>query len=223
MIKILLVEDDKIIVASLSEYLNSEGYLVRSVSGQAAAMKLLAEEKADLVLLDVSLAEGNGFAACRAIKAEFDIPVIFLTASGDEFSTVTGFDLGADDYIAKPFNPVEIVARVKAQLRRANRTTGSTLTVRDLTLDTASFQLWKDGRQILLTPMEYKILAMLMRSPGRIFTKIQLYEGAIGTYFEGDDNTMMVHISKLREKIEDDPKNPRYIITVRGLGYKIEK
>ena len=96
MIKILLVEDDKIIVASLSEYLNSEGYLVRSVSGQATAMKLLAEEKADLVLLDVSLAEGNGFAACRAIKAEFDIPVIFLTASGDEFSTVTGFDLGAE-------------------------------------------------------------------------------------------------------------------------------
>ena len=95
MIKILLVEDDKIIVASLSEYLNSEGYLVRSVSGQTAAMKLLAEEKVDLVLLDVSLAEGNGFAACRAIKSEFDLPVIFLTASGDEFSTVTGFDLGA--------------------------------------------------------------------------------------------------------------------------------
>ncbi len=109
MIKILLVEDDKIIVASLSEYLNSEGYLVRSVSGQTAAMKLLAEEKADLVLLDVSLAEGNGFAACRAIKAEFDVPVIFLTASGDEFSTVTGFDLGADDYIPKPFRPRELM------------------------------------------------------------------------------------------------------------------
>ena len=118
MIKILLVEDDKIIVASLSEYLNSEGYLVRSVSGQAAAMKLLAEEKVDLVLLDVSLAEGNGFAACRAIKAEFDVPVIFLTASGDEFSTVTGFDLGADDYMEKPFDSKELVARVKAVLRR---------------------------------------------------------------------------------------------------------
>lgn len=105
MIKILLVEDDKIIVASLSEYLNSEGYLVRSVSGQAAAMKLLAEEKADLVLLDVSLAEGNGFAACRAIKAEFDVPVIFLTASGDEFSTVTGFDLGARRLHSKAVSP----------------------------------------------------------------------------------------------------------------------
>ena len=118
MIKILLVEDDIIIVASLSEYLNSEGYLVRSVSGQAAAaMKLLAEEKADLVLLDVSLAEGNGFAACRAIKAEFDVPVIFLTASGDEFSTVTGFDLGADDYIPKPFRPRELISRIRNVLR----------------------------------------------------------------------------------------------------------
>ena len=112
MIKILLVEDDKIIVANLTEYLNSEGYLVRSVFGQTAAMKLLAEEKVDLVLLDVSLAEGNGFSACRAIKSEFDIPVIFLTASGDEFSTVTGFDLGADDYIPKPFRPRELISRM---------------------------------------------------------------------------------------------------------------
>ena len=115
------------------------------------------------------------------------------------------------------------MARVKAQLRRALRTGSDVLTVGDLTLDTASFQLTKGGKQILLTPMEYKILALLMRSPGRIFTKIQLYEGAVGSYFEGDDNTMMVHISKLREKIEDDPKNPRRIITVRGLGYKFEK
>ena len=115
------------------------------------------------------------------------------------------------------------MARVKAQLRRAARSTGDVLTVRDLTLNTANFQLTKGGKSILLTPMEYKILALLMRSPGRIFTKIQLYEGAIGTYFEGDDNTMMVHISKLREKIEDDPKNPSRIITVRGLGYKLEK
>ena len=106
MLKILLVEDDKTIVANLTEYLNGAGYIVRSVSGQAAAMAVLAEEKADLVLLDVSLAEGNGFSACRAIKSEFDLPVIFLTASGDEYSTVTGFDLGADDYIPKPFRPL---------------------------------------------------------------------------------------------------------------------
>ena len=115
------------------------------------------------------------------------------------------------------------MARVKAQLRRASRTSADVLTVGELTLNTGSFQLTKGDEVIPLTPMEYKILAMLMRSPGRIFTKIQLYEGAVGSYFEGDDNTMMVHISKLREKIEDDPKAPRYIITVRGLGYKIEK
>lgn len=135
MIKILLVEDDKIIVASLSEYLNSEGYLVRSVSGQAAAMKLLAEEKADLVLLDVSLAEGNGFAACRAIKAEFDVPVIFLTASGDEFSTVTGFDLGADDYIPKPFRPRELISRIRNVLRLTG-SMGKTVKLGDVVVDT---------------------------------------------------------------------------------------
>ena len=110
MLKILLVEDDKTIVANLTEYLNGAGYIVRSVSGQAAAMAALAEEKADLVLLDVSLAEGNGFSACRAIKSEFDLPIIFLTASGDEYSTVTGFDLGADDYIPKPFRPRELMS-----------------------------------------------------------------------------------------------------------------
>ena len=115
------------------------------------------------------------------------------------------------------------MARVKAQLRRAGRTGQDVLTVRDLALDTVTCQLSKRGVPVALTPMEYKILALLMRSPGRIFTKIQLYEGAVGPYFEGDDNTMMVHISKLRDKLEDDPKDPRYIITVRGLGYKLEK
>ena len=110
MLKILLVEDDKTIVANLTEYLNGAGYIVRSVSGQSAAIAVLAEEKADLVLLDVSLAEGNGFSACRAIKSEFDLPIIFLTASGDEYSTVTGFDLGDDDYIPKPFRPRELMS-----------------------------------------------------------------------------------------------------------------
>ena len=122
MTKILLVEDDKAIVANLTEFLNNEGYIVKSVSGQTAALKLLAEEKIELVLLDVSLAEGNGFATCKAIKAEYDIPVIFLTASGDEFSTVTGFDLGANDYIPKPFRPRELVSRIKNVLRLTGNT-----------------------------------------------------------------------------------------------------
>ena len=220
---ILIAEDDDDIRSLLRLYLEGEGYRVLEAPDGAAALRLAREESPDMAVLDVMMPEMNGFELTQALRKYSDIPLLILSAKSQDNDKILGLNLGADDYIAKPFNPVEIVARVKAQLRRANRTTGSTLTVRDLTLDTASFQLWKDGRQILLTPMEYKILAMLMRSPGRIFTKIQLYEGAIGTYFEGDDNTMMVHISKLREKIEDDPKNPRYIITVRGLGYKIEK
>lgn len=220
---ILIAEDDDDIRSLLRLYLEGDGYRVLEAPDGAAALRLAREESPDMAVLDVMMPEMNGFELTQALRKYSDIPILILSAKSQDNDKILGLNLGADDYIAKPFNPVEIVARVKAQLRRANRTTGSTLTVRDLTLDTASFQLWKDGRQILLTPMEYKILAMLMRSPGRIFTKIQLYEGAIGTYFEGDDNTMMVHISKLREKIEDDPKNPRYIITVRGLGYKIEK
>ena len=122
MTKILLVEDDKAIVANLTEFLKNEGYTVKSVSGQTAALDMLSEERSDLVLLDVSLAEGNGFAACKAIKEEYDIPVIFLTASGDEFSTVTGFDLGANDYIPKPFRPRELVSRIKNVLRLTGNT-----------------------------------------------------------------------------------------------------
>lgn len=220
---ILIAEDDDDIRSLLRLYLEGEGYRVLEASDGAAALRLAREETPDMAVLDVMMPEMNGFELTRALRKYSDIPILILSAKSQDNDKILGLNLGADDYIAKPFNPVEIVARVKAQLRRASRTTGSTLTVRELTLDTTSFQLWKNGKQILLTPMEYKILAMLMRSPGRIFTKIQLYEGAIGTYFEGDDNTMMVHISKLREKIEDDPKNPRYIMTVRGLGYKIEK
>ena len=220
---ILIAEDDDDIRSLLRLYLEGEGYRVLEASDGAAALRLARAEAPDMAVLDVMMPEMNGFELTQALRKYSDIPILILSAKSQDNDKILGLNLGADDYIAKPFNPVEIVARVKAQLRRATRTAGSTLSVGELTLDTASFQLWKGGQQILLTPMEYKILAMLMRSPGRIFTKIQLYEGAIGTYFEGDDNTMMVHISKLREKIEDDPKNPRYIITVRGLGYKIEK
>ena len=220
---ILIAEDDDDIRSLLRLYLEGEGYRVLEAPDGAAALRLARKESPDMAVLDVMMPEMNGFELTQALRKYSDIPILILSAKSQDNDKILGLNLGADDYIAKPFNPVEIVARVKAQLRRANRTTGSTLTVRDLTLDTASFQLWKDGRQILLTPMEYKILAMLMRSPGRIFTKIQLYEGAIGTYFEGDDNTMMVHISNLRAKVEDDPSHPKYIKTVRGLGYKIEE
>ncbi|HJC00662.1 MAG TPA: response regulator transcription factor [Candidatus Flavonifractor merdavium] len=220
---ILIAEDDGDIRDLLRLYLESEGYRVLEAADGAAALALARENMPDMAILDVMMPELNGYELTRALRKFSDIPILILSAKSQDNDKILGLNLGADDYITKPFNPVEIVARVKAQLRRATRENSTTLTVGELSLDTATFQLTKNGQPIALTPMEYKILALLMRSPGRIFTKIQLYEGAVGNYFEGDDNTMMVHISKLREKIEDDPKDPRYIITVRGLGYKIEK
>ena len=220
---ILIAEDDADIRSLLRLYLEGEGMRVLEAADGNTALELEREHTPDMAILDVMMPGLNGFELTRALRQYSDLPILILSAKSQDNDKILGLNLGADDYIAKPFNPVEIAARVKAQLRRTARRSGNVLTVRDLALDTASFQLTKRGEPILLTPMEYKILAMLMRSPGRIFTKIQLYEGAIGTYFEGDDNTMMVHISKLRDKLEDDPRHPQYIITVRGLGYKLEK
>ena len=220
---ILIAEDDADIRGLLKLYLEGEGLRVLEAADGTDALALVREHTPDAAILDIMMPGMNGFELTRALRKYSDIPILILSAKSQDNDKILGLNLGADDYIAKPFNPVEIVARVKAQLRRASRTSADVLTVGELTLNTGSFQLTKRDEVIPLTPMEYKILALLMRSPGRIFTKIQLYEGAVGNYFEGDDNTMMVHISKLREKIEDDPKAPRYIITVRGLGYKIEK
>ena len=222
MTKILLVEDDKAIVSNLTEFLNNEGYIVKSVSGQTAAMKLLAEEKVDLVLLDVSLAEGNGFATCKAIKAEYDIPVIFLTASGDEYSTVTGFDLGADDYIPKPFRPRELVSRIKNVLRLTGNT-GKTVKLGDVVVDTEKGIAMKNNKDLFLSALEYRLLLIFINNRGIVLTRNQLLDAiwdVAGEYV--NDNTLTVYIKRLREKIEDDPANPKIILTVRGLGYKVE-
>ena len=219
---ILIAEDDADIRAVLRLYLESEGFrVVESADGKAALAAAL-RESPDAAILDVMMPEMNGYELTRALRRTSDIPLLILSAKSADNDKILGLNLGADDYIAKPFNPMEVVARVKAHLRRAGGSRRESLTAGALTLDTAAMQLYKDGQPVALTPTEYKILAQLMRAPGRIFTKVQLYEGIAGEFFESNDNTMMVHISKLREKIEDDPKNPRYIITIRGLGYKIE-
>ena len=222
MTKILLVEDDKAIVANLAEFLNSEGYAVVSVSGQTAALNLLVDEKVDLVLLDVSLAEGNGFATCKAIKAEYDIPVIFLTASGDEFSTVTGFELGADDYIPKPFRPRELVSRIKNVLRLTGNT-GKTVKLGDVVVDTEKGTAMKSNKDLFLSALEYRLLLVFINNRGMVLTRNQLLDAiwdVAGEYV--NDNTLTVYIKRLREKIEDDPANPQIILTVRGLGYKVK-
>ena len=220
---ILIAEDDGDIRGLLRLYLEGEGFRVAEAADGQAALELARTENPDMAILDVMMPQLNGYEVTRALRRYSDIPILILSAKSQDNDKILGLNLGADDYVTKPFNPVEIVARVKAQLRRAARTGGEVVRVGDLALDLTAMQLEKAGMPIPLTPMEYKILAILMRSPGRIFTKVQLYEGAAGEYFEGDDNTMMVHISKLRHKIEDDPKNPRYIRTVRGLGYRFEK
>ena len=220
---VLIAEDDKDIRELLKLYLESEGYRILEAENGRLALELAQKEQPDMAVLDVMMPEMNGLEVTRALRKSSEIPILILSAKSTDNDKILGLNLGADDYIAKPVNPMEIVARVKAQLRRTVRASGEILKVRELSLNTTSFVLTKNDKQIFLTPTEYKILAQLMKSPGQIFTRVQLYEAVAGDFFSNDDNTMMVHISKLREKIEDDPKSPKYIITVRGLGYKIEK
>lgn len=222
MMTILLVEDDKNIVSHLSAFLAGEGFAVHSVAGQSDALKALAERTVDLVLLDVSLADGNGFATCRAIKSDYDLPVIFLTASDDEFSTVTGFELGADDYIAKPFRPRELVSRIK-NILRLTKSGGGVVCLGNVTVDTVKGTATKEGRDLFLSALEYRLLLVFLNNRGHLLSRAQLLDAlwdAAGEFV--NDNTLTVYIKRLREKIEDDPQAPKLIKTVRGLGYKVD-
>lgn len=222
MTNILLVEDDRIIVSNLTEFLTREGFSVKSAPGQKGALEALDKERFDLVLLDISLADGNGFAVCSAIKTDYRIPVIFLTASGDEYSTVTGFDLGADDYIPKPFRPRELVSRIKNILRL----TGSASTVSlpsGVSVDTVKGVATKNGRDLYLSALEYRLLLVFLNNRGAVLSRAQLLESIWDIAGEFvNDNTLTVYIKRLREKIEDDPQEPVIIRTVRGLGYRVD-
>lgn len=222
MTKILLIEDDKSIVVNLTEFLNTEGFLVKNASGQKSALTLIDDEKFDLVLLDISLSDGNGFAVCSAIKADYNIPVIFLTASGDEYSTVTGFNLGADDYIAKPFRPRELVSRIKNVLRLTGNTS-TAVQLGDVLVDTVKGTAVKNGEDLFLSALEYRLLLVFLNNRGAVLTRSQLLEAIWNIAGEFvNDNTLTVYIKRLREKIEDNPQNPKVIKTVRGLGYKVD-
>lgn len=219
--RILLVEDDPGIVKSLTEFLNAEGFQVASASGQTAAIQLFDREPFDLVLLDVSLSEGNGFATCASLKSRSTVPVIFLTASGDEGSTVAGLDIGADDYIAKPFRPRELVSRIRNSLRRSGNR--SIVRLGNVTVDTDKGVVSKNGAEIALSALEYKILLTFIANRGRMLTRAYLLDEVWD--MAGDfvnDNTLTVYIKRLREKIEDDPGNPEIIKTIRGMGYRVD-
>ena len=222
MTKILLVEDDKSIISNLTQFLAAEGYEVKSASGQTKALSMMEKERFDLVLLDISLSEGNGFAVCKVVKSNYRIPVIFLTASGDEYSTVTGFELGADDYIAKPFRPRELSSRIRNILRLTGGT-GTVISLGTITVDTVKGIASKNGKDLYLSALEYRLLLVFLNNRGRILSRTQLLEAIWDIAGEFvNDNTLTVYIKRLREKIEDDPQNPDIIKTVRGLGYKVE-
>ena len=222
MTRILLVEDDKTIVSNLTEFLSKEGFDIKSTSGQSGALALLDTARFDLVLLDISLSDGSGYTVCKAVKADYHIPVIFLTASGDEYSTVAGFDLGADDYIPKPFRPRELVSRIKNILRLTGNA-GSVIKLGEVEVDTVKGTASKNGKDLYLSALEYRLLLVFINNRGIVLSRNKLLESIWDIAGEFvNDNTLTVYIKRLREKIEEDPQNPTIIKTVRGLGYKVD-
>ncbi len=226
---ILLAEDDDDIVGLLKLYLENEGFFVNRAKDGVEACEIFDRQKVDIAIVDIMMPRMNGYELTKYIRSKSNIPIIILSAAQLDSDKILGLNLGADDYMVKPFNPLELIARINANLRRfynlgsQQKNDDGKIVIGDLVLDTRMLTLEKNGEPIALTAMEYKILHMLMQSPGRVFTKMQIYEEINGEYYSNDDNTMMVHISNIRDKIEEDPKNPKYVKTVRGLGYKVEK
>lgn len=219
--RIFLVEDDHAIAKNLILLLRSEGFTVTHASTRREALAALDGNRFDLALVDISLPDGNGFTVCTEVKETQDIPVIFLTASGDEASVVTGLNIGADDYITKPFRPRELIARIKAAMRK-NGQAPSAFEVCGLHVDTASGVVRKNGNEVFLSALEYRLLLVFLGNPKSVVTRGRLLDelwDAAGEFV--NDNTLTVYIKRLREKIEDDPANPQIILTVRGTGYRL--
>ena len=219
--RILLVEDDDAIIRMLTGLLGEEGFSVRAESGQTAAIAAMEQQSPDLALIDITLREGNGFAVCGRAKA-LNIPVIFLTASGDEYSVVMGLDMGADDYVSKPFRPRELVSRIRSVLRRTGKRQ-SIITLGDIQIDTEKAAVTKAGQPVYLSALEYKLLLVFLNHRGQVLTRDRLLEEIWDcTEDYVSDNTLSVFIKRLRKKIEPDPQNPRYIRTIRGMGYQMD-
>ena len=231
--KILVAEDDRDIAEFIKLYLENEGYEVILAGDGLLAFEATLKEKIDLAVVDIMLPKMNGYDLIKKIREGSNIPIVILSAKNLDSDKILGLDLGADDYLTKPFNPLELIARIKSNIRRyyslGSRVEGGDgkashiLKVGDLTLDEEEVTLRKGDAVITITPTEYKMMVLFMKSPGKVFTKMQIYQAVSGESYVNDDNTLMVHISNLRDKIEDNPREPKYIKNIRGIGYKIEK
>lgn len=220
----MLVEDDKTIVLGLEYFLKQEGYEVIICYDVKSAMKALESTKIDMAILDLSLPDGTGYDVCAAIRQHDSTPVIFLTACDEEVNIIMGFDIGADDYVTKPFRVRELLSRMKSIFNRVGKgeKNKKEIKIHNITINTASCKVMKNSEEIMLTALEYRLLLTLVNNEGQILTRNQLLEGIwdIDENFV-NDNTLTVYIKRLRDKIEDDPQNPNIINTVRGIGYRI--
>ena len=225
---ILICDDDRDIVSALEIYLGSEGYQTVAAYNGNHALQIVAQQEIHLILMDIMMPELDGIRATAKLREEYNIPIILLTAKSEDNDKILGLNIGADDYITKPFNPLEVVARVKSQLRRYTTLGGAEkapglLCVGPVVMDDAAKQVTVDGAAVSFTPIEYNILKLLMSHPGQVFSSAQIYEQVWNDPAYGSENTVAVHIRHLREKIEINPAEPRYLKVVWGLGYKLEK
>lgn len=220
---VFLLEDDEAIGIGLKYSLENEGYTVTIAISVKSAFEIINKEKFALYILDLTLPDGSGYDVCKKIKSIGDFPVIFLTAYDDEVNVVMGLELGADDYISKPFRVKELIARIKSVLRRYNRESKGIIKIGNVLINTNKATVFKNGQEVILTAMEYKLFLILLNNRGNILSRNKLLEYIWDV--EGDfvnDNTLTVYIKRLRDKIEDDPSAPMIIKTIRGLGYVIE-
>jgi two-component system OmpR family response regulator len=226
--KILIIEDDRNLLDTLKYNLRKEGYNIVTAVDGAEALDVARREKPDIIILDIMLPKMSGFEVCRILRGEMIVPILMLTAKIEETDKIVGLEIGADDYMTKPFSLRELLARVRAMLRRAKMVEmqpgprEALLKVGDIEVDTARHKASKGATMLQLTPKEFDLLAFLARNKGFVFNRDQLLEKVWGYDFAGDTRTVDVHISWLRQKIETDPNNPKYLVTVRGTGYKLE-
>jgi DNA-binding response OmpR family regulator len=223
--KILVVDDEKKIVEIIKAYLEREGYQVIAAFDGKTALTLALNQHPDLVVLDLMLPEVSGWDVCRALRKESDVPIIMLTARDEITDKIVGLEMGADDYVTKPFDPKELVSRVRAVLRRTESKSSqkNIIHISDLVIDLDKRQVLRGDTSIELTPNEFDLLRVMGENPGRVFSRMQLLDKVQGDAYEGYERTIDSHIKNLRKKIEVDPEHPRYIITVHGVGYKLEE